>query len=99
MWLVWAVYSTVCMSCFFNTHIENEVEGLGIAGGLLLGPLWPFQYKQTNQHEPSNEKENKASAVWHCWGIHTAASALFHSTEQTSGNFLMKDKEMSTGES
>lgn len=36
-------------------------------------------------------------AVWHYRGIHTAALALFHSTEQISENFLIKDKERAQG--
>lgn len=31
----------------FYTPVEKEVEGSGVASGLLAGPLWPFQYKQT----------------------------------------------------
>ena len=33
-------------SSAFYTHVENEVEGSGIVGGLLVGPFRPFQYKQ-----------------------------------------------------
>lgn len=31
----------------FSSPVEKDVDGSGVAGGLLAGPLWPFQYKQT----------------------------------------------------
>lgn len=59
MGLLWAVYSTVHIPWLLYAHIVNKAEGSGIAGGLLVGPFWPFQCKQTSEQEPSDEKEHK----------------------------------------
>ena len=70
MWLVGAVYGAVCVFCFFfYTSVENEVEGSGIPGGLLVGSFWPFQHKQTNKHKTSSEEETAGigclALLWH----------------------------------
>lgn len=41
-------------------HAKNGVECSGFTGGPLLGPFWPFQYKQTNK---TQDVRRTASAV------------------------------------
>lgn len=55
--------------------------------------------KQTNKHRTSSEEEENAGLAWAVCiaGASTDARALFHSTEQISGNFLIKDKEGAQG--